>query len=150
MKLRMLATTAVTTSVCLMPALMADSTQAQQCEEMLAIRDVVVMCQKDERTSEINQIYREVLGREADVHGLKTWSEKLQRSNLRKVRHEIAQSDEAESVLNRIYQEVLGRSVDRSGLKTYKKKLTKNWTLSDVRRDIERSEEAMKKRLALS
>ncbi|HEY9653196.1 MAG TPA: DUF4214 domain-containing protein, partial [Coleofasciculaceae cyanobacterium] len=100
-------------------------------------------------TSEINQIYREVLGRDADVDGLKTWSDRLERSNLRKVRREIAQSDEAASVLNRLYQEVLGRSVDRSGLKTYRKNLTRNWTLSDVRRDIEGSEEAMKKRLAL-
>lgn len=149
MKLQMLATTALTTSVCLMPALMADSPQAQQCEEMLAIRDVVVMCQKDERASEINRIYREVLGREADVHGLKTWSKKLERSNLRTVRREIAQSDEAEGVLNQIYQEVLGRSVDRSGLRTYRKNLTRNWTISDVRRDIGKSEEAMKKRLAL-
>jgi hypothetical protein len=144
MKLAMLATTAITTLL-LIPSFAADSPKAQPCDEMLSIREVVVVCENEDRSDEINKIYREILGRDAESEGLKTWSRKLERSTIKKIRREIAESQEAKMVLNRVYQEVLGRNVDPSGLKTYTKNLKKNWTLSDVRRDIQQSEEAMMK-----
>ncbi len=149
MKLAMLATTAVATTTLLMSLSSRDSAMTAKCDEMLAIQDIVVLCENEDRSNEINQIYREVLGREADPQGLQTWSQKLSRRNtINDIRREIAESDEAKLVLNRIYLEVLGRNVDRSGLKTYTKNLKRNWTLSDVRRDIQRSEEAMSRRVS--
>ena len=144
MKLGMLATTAITTTF-LIPAFSADSVNAQACEEMLSIRNVVVFCKSSDRSDEINKIYREVLGRDAEPEGLKAWSEELSKSTLRKIRREIAESDEARHALNRVYQEVLGRNVDNSGLKAYTKTLKKDWSLHDVRSSIQQSEEARQK-----
>lgn len=144
MKLGMLATTAITTTF-LIPAFSADSVNAQACEEMLSIRNVVVFCKKSDRSAEINKIYREVLGRDAEPEGLKAWSEELSKSTLRKIRRQIAESDEARLALNRIYQEVLGRDVDKNGLKTFTKTLKKDWSLNDVRSSIQQSEEARQK-----
>jgi hypothetical protein len=144
MKLGMLATTAITTTF-LLPAFSVDSANAQTCEEMLSIRNVVVFCKTSDRSDEINKIYREVLGRDAEPEGLKAWSQELSKSTLRKIRREIAESDEARRALNRIYQEILGRNVDSSGLKTYTKNLKRNWSLNDVRSSIQQSEEARQK-----
>jgi hypothetical protein len=144
MKLGMLATTAITTTF-LIPAFSVGSANAQTCEEMLSIRNVVVFCKTSDRSDEINKIYREVLGRDAEPEGLKAWSQELSKSTLRKIRREIAESDEARRALNRIYQEILGRNVDSSGLKTYTKNLKRNWSLNDVRSSIQQSEEARQK-----
>ncbi len=144
MKLGMLATTAITTTF-LSPAFSVGSANAQTCEEMLSIRNVVVFCKTSDRSDEINKIYREVLGRDAEPEGLKAWSQELSKSTLRKIRREIAESDEARRALNRIYQEILGRNVDSSGLKTYTKNLKRNWSLNDVRSSIQQSEEARQK-----
>jgi hypothetical protein len=144
MKLGMLATTAITTTF-LIPAFSVGSVNAQTCEEMLSIRNVVVFCKTSDRSDEINKIYREVLGRDAEPEGLKAWSQELSKSTLRKIRREIAESDEARRALNRIYQEILGRNVDSSGLKTYTKNLKRNWSLNDVRSSIQQSEEARQK-----
>lgn len=141
MKLGMLATTAITTTF-LIPAFSVGSANAQACEEMLSIRNVVVFCKTSDRSDEINKIYREVLGRDAEPEGLKAWSQELSKSTLRKIRREIAESDEARHALNRVYQEVLGRNVDNSGLKAYTKTLKKDWSLNDVRSSIQQSEEA--------
>ena len=144
MKLGMLATTAITTTF-LIPAFSVGSANAQACEEMLSIRNVVVFCKKSDRSAEINKIYREVLGRDAEPEGLKAWSEELSKSTLRKIRRQIAESDEARLALNRIYQEILGRDVDKNGLKTFTKTLKKDWSLNDVRSSIQQSEEARQK-----
>jgi hypothetical protein len=150
MKLAMLATTAIATTALLIPVFSVEAAEVQKCDDMLSIRDVVILCQTNDRTQEINEIYREVLGRDADTPGLKTWTRKLRRTTLKRVRREIAQSTEAKNALNRIYQEVLGRNVDPGGLETYTKNLAKSWSLSDVRRDIQDSEEAMSRRLSAS
>src|SRR4028119_222635 len=131
MKLGMLATTAITTTF-LIPAFSVGSANAQTREEMLSIRNVVVFCKTSDRSDEINKIYREVLGRDAEPEGLKAWSQELSKSTLRKIRREIAESDEARLALNRIYQEILGRDVDKNGLKTFTKTLKKDWSLNDV------------------
>ncbi|MBE9040542.1 DUF4214 domain-containing protein [Oscillatoriales cyanobacterium LEGE 11467] len=97
--------------------------------------------------SDIDRIYRDVLGREADVDGLLHWSVELADGTpLSQVRQEIANSPEAEENIDRIYQEVLGRDVDRSGLETWTRKLARGSTLADIRREIESSEEAAARR----
>ncbi|MBW4519333.1 MAG: DUF4214 domain-containing protein [Scytolyngbya sp. HA4215-MV1] len=97
---------------------------------------------------EINNIYREVLGRNADRRGLRDYSRQVQRSgwSLREVRRDIAKSREAEDRINDIYRSVLGRNADRDGLKTYTNRLAEGWTLRQVRRDIGNSREARNRR----
>lgn len=98
--------------------------------------------------NEINSIYREVLGRNVDPQGLRTWSRALRRNHrLRDVRRKVARSREGETVINQIYREVLGRNVDPDGLKTYTGQLAGGWSIHDVRRDILESDEARNLRL---
>jgi hypothetical protein len=150
MKLDFLTTAAITTITLLLPLGLTDSAKAQECDEMLSVQDVVLVCENDEQNSayhdDINKIYQEVLGREADSQGLITWLRELSRSTtLEDIRNRIAKSKEAKRVVNRLYQEVLGRNVDPSGLKTYTSHLARGWSQSDVREHIQRSDEARKK-----
>lgn len=152
MKLAFLATTAVTTITVLIPFSLANLARAQNCDEMLSIRDVVVVCENNDRNLEhhnaINQIYQEVLGRDVDAPGLKTWSRELEKNKrLKDVRRKIAKSREAQTLINQIYQEVLGRNVDSSGLKTFTKHLAKGWSQENVRQNIQQSDEARRKSL---
>lgn len=155
MKLNFLTTTAITTITLLIPLCLIDSAKAQECDEMLSIQDVVILCKSTDQNSDdyndINKIYQEVLGREADPQGLRTWLSELNRNTrLKDIRSRIAKSKETKGVINRIYQEVLGRSVDPSGLKTYRSHLARGWSQNEVREHIQRSDEARKRNLFLS
>lgn len=98
---------------------------------------------RDDFYDDINQIYREVLGRNADWDGLRTYARALERGrSLRDIRQEIAYSSEARERINQLYREVLGRNVDSRGLRTYTDRLASSWSLRDIRRDLERSQEA--------
>lgn len=93
--------------------------------------------------NDIKLIYREVLGREADVDGLIHWSDLLASgTELSQVRELIANSPEAKVNIDRIYQDVLGRTVDSSGLQTWTRKLAQGSTLAEIREEIESSPEA--------
>jgi hypothetical protein len=155
MKLNFLTTTAITTITLLIPLCLTHSTKAQECDEMLSIQDVVILCNSNDQNSDhyndINKIYQDVLGREADPQGLTTWLSELNRNTrLKDIRSRIAKSRETKGVINRIYQEVLGRSVDPSGLKTYTSHFARGWSQNEVREHIQRSDEARKKNLFLS
>jgi hypothetical protein len=92
---------------------------------------------------ELNQIYQEVLGRNADERGLRTYSRELERGrSWAYIRREIAESNEAAQAINRLYREVLGRDADRNGLRTYQRHLADGWSLRDVQRSLQRSDEA--------
>ncbi|MFB2896210.1 DUF4214 domain-containing protein [Aerosakkonemataceae cyanobacterium BLCC-F50] len=96
---------------------------------------------------EINRLYRQVLGRNADYDGLRTWSRELQRGrSLSYIRRELAYSQEAENTINNIYRRVLGRNVDRNGLRTWQSELARGKSLREVERSIERSPEARNRR----
>lgn len=96
---------------------------------------------------EINRLYRQVLGRNADYEGLRTWSRQLERGrSLRDIRSELAYSQEAAITINNIYRQVLGRNVDRNGLRTWQTELARGRSLRDVQRAIERSPEARGRR----
>jgi hypothetical protein len=70
------------------------------------------------RESAIQDIYKNVLGRQADVGGLKTYNESSM--NIEDIRKEIEQSPERRvQQLNTLYREVLGREADPSGIETY-------------------------------
>lgn len=129
------------------------------------------LARSQELRNRINQLYREVLGRDADPIGLETYLERLANGwSLRDVRRDLersseargrgrndrdsrdnqrsdrgrgfARSQEARDRINQLYREVLGRDADPSGLNTYLKRLADGWSLQDVRRDLERSDEA--------
>lgn len=96
---------------------------------------------------EINRLYRQVLGRNADDAGLRTWTRQLQRGrSLSDIRRELAYSREAAAEINYIYQRVLGRNVDRNGLRTWQSELARGKSLREVQRSIERSPEARGRR----
>lgn len=96
---------------------------------------------------EINRLYRQVLGRNADDRGLRNWSRELQRGrSLSDIRRELAYSREAADQINNIYRQVLGRNVDRNGLRTWQSELARGRSLRDVQRSIERSPEARGRR----
>ncbi|MGB7272534.1 MAG: DUF4214 domain-containing protein [Geitlerinemataceae cyanobacterium] len=99
--------------------------------------------QAEDYYNDIKLIYREVLGREADVDGLIHWSDILANgAELSQVRESIANSPEAQANIDSIYQEVLGRSVDESGLQTWTRKLSQGSTLAEISEEIESSQEA--------
>ncbi|MFB2939057.1 DUF4214 domain-containing protein [Aerosakkonemataceae cyanobacterium BLCC-F154] len=92
---------------------------------------------------QIRDIYREVLGRDPDYRGLRTWlGERRSGDSLREIRRDIARSDEAVAKVNQIYREVLGRNADRNGIRTWTNRLAAGASLSEIRRDIENSPEA--------
>lgn len=98
--------------------------------------------QSEDSYREINKIYREVVGRDANYREIQTWLKDLRRGRrLRDIRYEIADSAEAENAINQIYLEVLGRNADRNGLKTFSRQLALGKSLRDIRRSIQNSEE---------
>lgn len=157
MKLALFATAAIASAALLIPYSLADSAKGQDCMReggfstcLSQKRDGDIWegyKQREERGSryydDINRIYRQVLGREADYRGLRTWSRELERGrSIRDIRRELANSNEAENAINQIYREVLGRNVDREGLRTWTRQLANGRSLREVRRSIERSTEA--------
>ncbi|XWK86250.1 MAG: DUF4214 domain-containing protein [Phormidium sp.] len=102
---------------------------------------------RSEYYDDINRLYRQVLGRNADNEGLRTWSRQLQRGrSMSDIRRELAYSREAEARINDIYRRVLGRNVDRNGLRTWQSELARGKSLREVERSIARSPEARNRR----
>jgi len=90
--------------------------------------------------NEVRRIYRDVLGRDADFDGLRTWTRELRNgTSSREVRSRIANSTEATAKINQIYRQILGRDADSRGLKTWRNRLASGATLSELRRDIAQS-----------
>lgn len=96
---------------------------------------------------EVNTIYRDMFGVDADNASLRTWvrSVELGRS-LDEIRKDIAYSPQARNMINQAYREVLGRDADSSGLQTYMNALARGKDLDDIRKDLRRSDEFKNKR----
>jgi Domain of unknown function (DUF4214) len=96
----------------------------------------------------IDRLYRDVLGRQADRDGLRTYSNRILFDgwSFERVRQDLANSQEAVTRINEIYQEILGRNADSEGLRHYINKLENGWSLNDLRRDIAKSDEARNRR----
>ena len=91
----------------------------------------------------ITAIYRQVLGRDPDPAGLRSYTERLLRDwDYSQVRQSLARSHEASQRINQLYLEILGRNADPEGLRTYQKHLETGWTLNQVREELIRSPEA--------
>lgn len=96
---------------------------------------------------EINRIYQQVLGRDAEYSGIQNHVRALQDGqSLNDVRRSIARSSEARQRINQIYREVLGRDADSNGMEGWIRSLERGRSINDIRRDIENSEEARSRR----
>lgn len=141
MKVKILATAALILSISYaVPVRAAGEFQGRS----LGVGTLISQNRNEQRNMEaINRIYREVLDRDADYRGLRTWSRQLERgSSLRDIREEIARSPEAEDKIREIYAEVLGREADRRGLQTWTDQLANGGSLGDVRKRVAESREA--------
>lgn len=91
----------------------------------------------------INQLYRDILGRDGDFNSLRAYAYQLQSGrSLSDIRRELANSNEATEAIRRIYREVLGREADASGLYGYQRNLEFGWSLNQIRNEIANSQEA--------
>lgn len=94
---------------------------------------------------DIDDLYREVLGRPADSSGLRTYVRRVEDDgwSLERVRRDLAESSELDQAIDRAYREILGRPADNSGLRTYRDRVRNNgWSMDRVRQDLANSSEA--------
>jgi hypothetical protein len=104
----------------------------------------------DRRTAEliVQRAYVEVLGRNADPEGLRTYRDRLMREGWseQEMIQQLQRSAEARSInadeaIGRAYREVLGRNPDPGGLAHYRSKWREGWTQGQIRADLRRSHE---------
>lgn len=96
---------------------------------------------------DLNKIYRDVLGRDIDRRGYRTYRDRFRDGwSWTRIRKDISTSREAKDAINNIYREVLGRDADREGMRTYQRRLEDGWSLRQVKRAISRSREARERR----
>lgn len=94
---------------------------------------------------DIDDLYREVLGRPADSSGLRTYVRRVEDDgwSLDRVRRDLAESRELDQAIDRAYREILGRPADDRGLRTYRDRVRNNgWSMDRVRQDLANSSEA--------
>ncbi len=91
----------------------------------------------------VDELYQEVLGRDADRAGLRTYRRFIEQGwSLSRVRSALASSPEAEQIINSIYRQYLGRDADPGGMDTYRGFLDRGWSMDQVRRAVAESPEA--------
>jgi hypothetical protein len=96
---------------------------------------------------DINNLYYQILGRNADRNGLENYSRNMRSGwSLAQVRRDLAYSGEVASAINRVYIQVLGRNVDPGGLETQKSFLASGGSLEQLRRNLANSDEARNRR----
>ncbi|CAN1211970.1 hypothetical protein TUMEXPCC7403_17320 [Tumidithrix helvetica PCC 7403] len=86
---------------------------------------------------QINQIYRDVLGRDADPSGLQSWLRAVNGgTSLLDIRKQIAQSPEALERINQLYVEILRRQVDPVGRRYWVSFLERGGNLVQIRQHL--------------
>jgi hypothetical protein len=101
----------------------------------------------------IKRAFNDLLGREPGPDGLRDYRSRMIEQNWTEamVRDHLRQSDEfrregVDRIIRRAYQDVLGREPDPSGLKQFRWTLEeKNWTETDVRDALRKSDEYRRK-----
>ena len=102
----------------------------------------------------IRRAYRDILGRDPDPEGMRTyrsnmldrnWTEQDVREALRnspEYNSGPARTASADRIIRRAYQDILGREPDASGLETYRRNIIdRGWDEQDVRTALRRSQE---------
>ena len=93
--------------------------------------------------TEVNNLYVQVLGRNADANGLRSYVQVVnQGRSLAEVRRNLANSQEFNQSINKVYQEFLGRNVDNNGLQSYRNAVINGRSFEEVRNEIANSPEA--------
>jgi Domain of unknown function (DUF4214) len=105
----------------------------------------------DRRTAEniVQRAYRDILGRDADADGLRSYREKLmeQAWSEEDVRNHIRRSGEfhainPDEVITKAFREILKRDPDPEGLRHYRDLLVnRGWTIPQLRAELLRSDE---------
>ena len=94
---------------------------------------------QDANAEAIKQIYKDVLGREADVGGLAFYDQS--KFSPEQIRADIMKSPEyREQQIRKMYQDVLGREADTGGLKFY---MDPKFSLEQVKSNLSQSPEAV-------
>jgi hypothetical protein len=102
----------------------------------------------------IRRAYQDILARDPDPEGLRSYREKMIREGWseRDVREALRNSPEfasmdrrhasADRIIQRAYRDILGRDPDPSGMETYRRNIVENgWDEQDVRQALQRSPE---------
>jgi uncharacterized protein YbcI len=93
--------------------------------------------------TEVNNLYVQVLGRNADANGLSSYVQAVnQGRSLAEVRRNLANSQEFNQSINKLYQEFLGRNVNSNGLQSYRNAIINGRSFEEVRNEISNSPEA--------
>ncbi len=154
MKINNLVATSVLFSLSLMgPVLAANSPKnaimpvSYQCQNCRSNSATIISQNREPNRRDlenaVNQIYQDVLDRDADYRGLRTWVQELENgANLQDIRREIVRSNEATQRIDEIYREMLNRRADSRGIRTWKQVLFDGGNLRDVRQGIAKSREA--------
>ena len=114
----------------------------------------------------VRRAYQDILGREPDPTGLRTYRSKIVDEGWSEwdVRNALRRSDEyargaalslrtasADRIIRRAYQDILGRDPDPGGLENYRRLILEDgWDEHDVRQALIRSPERRQKRLEMS
>ncbi|MEA5532663.1 hypothetical protein [Crocosphaera sp. XPORK-15E] len=97
-----------------------------------------------ELNKEIDNVYLQVLGYNADYNGLRNYNQAINNKgwSLAQVRTDLARSPAFDQAMNAIYQEFLGRNADNSGLQSYRTLIINGRNIDDVKTEIANSPEA--------
>jgi uncharacterized protein YbcI len=98
---------------------------------------------------EINNVYVQVLGRNATANELKNYSQKMNNQNwsINQVRYDVVNNNsEFDQLITKIYQELLGRNTDPAGLQYFTNLIVNGRNIDYVRSSIANSPEAIKRK----
>ena len=108
----------------------------------------------EKATQVVTAAYQDLLGREPDAAGMRTWRTKLVDEGWteERLRKELKKSAEyknhhADKIITAAYEDLLGREPDETGKKFLREKIVeKNWGDKAVRNWIKKSDEYKKKK----
>lgn len=93
---------------------------------------------------EINNLYVQVLGRNANTNELRGYNQAINNQNwsLAQARRNLVNTQEFKQTINNIYREFLGRNADSNGLQSYRNQIINGRSFEEVRNEIANSPEA--------
>jgi len=96
---------------------------------------------------EINNLYVQVLGRNANSNDFRSYNQAINNQNwsLTQARRNLVNTQEFNQAINNIYREFLGRNADNNGLQSYRNQVINGRSFEEVRNEIADSPEARKR-----
>lgn len=95
--------------------------------------------------AEINNLYIQVLGRNATTNDLRNYNQAINNQNwsLTQARRNLANSQEFNQAVNNLYQEFLGRNADMNGLQSYRNAVINGRNFAQIKNEITNSPESI-------